>query len=254
VHRIRFRDPSGSVRVGEYRPDDLESPTLDGTIAVDGRRYDPAAVEVLPPCDPSTVVCVGRNYVAHVDERDADVPARPLYFLKPPTAVAPHGATVELPTGLAEKRVEHEAELGVVVGERCRDLDPAAAADAVAGYTCVNDLSNRSDQRRESQWVRGKAFDGAAPVGPVLADPGAVPADATVECRVNGQRRQHGTREAMIFDVPRLLAELSQYLTLDPGDLVATGTPEGVGPLADGDRVAVTVEGVGTLAHTVVFP
>ena len=241
MRRVRFRDPAGATRTGEWTD----------AIECDGRLYDPAAVEVLPPCEPTKVVCVGRNYVAHADERDADVPDRPLLFLKPPNAVAGHGATVTLPTGVADNRIEHEVELGAVVGERCRDVDPAEATGVLAGYTVVNDLSNRDDQRRETNWVRGKAFDGAAPMGPVLATPEEVPDDATVECRVDGEIRQRASREQMVFSVPELVSEVSRFLTLEPGDVIATGTPEGVGPVGGGDRLELTVEGVGTLEHTV---
>ena len=241
MRRVRFRDPAGATRTGEWTD----------AIECDGRSYDPAAVEVLPPCEPTKVVCVGRNYVAHADERDANVPDRPLLFLKPPNAVASHGATVTLPTGVAGNRIEHEVELGAVVGERCRDVDPAKATGVLAGYTVVNDLSNRDDQRRETNWVRGKAFDGAAPIGPVLATPEEVPDDATVECRVDGEIRQRASREQMVFSVPELVSEVSRFLTLEPGDVIATGTPEGVGPVEDGDRLELTVEGVGMLQHTV---
>jgi len=241
MRRVRFRDPAGATRTGEWTD----------AIECDGRSYDPAAVEVLPPCEPTKVVCVGRNYVAHADERGADVPDRPLLFLKPPNAVAGHGATVTLPTGVAGNRIEHEVELGAVVGERCRDVDPAEATGVLAGYTVVNDLSNRDDQRRETNWVRGKAFDGAAPMGPVLATPEEVPDDATVECRVDGEIRQRASREQMVFSVPELVSEVSRFLTLEPGDVIATGTPEGVGPVEDGDRLELSVEGVGTLEHTV---
>ncbi|PSQ39786.1 2-hydroxyhepta-2,4-diene-1,7-dioate isomerase [Halobacteriales archaeon SW_5_70_135] len=241
MRRVRFRDPAGATRTGEWTD----------AIECDGRSYDPAAVEVLPPCEPTKVVCVGRNYVAHADERGADVPDRPLLFLKPPNAVASHGATVTLPTGVAGNRIEHEVELGAVVGERCRDVDPAEATGVLAGYTVMNDLSNRDDQRRETNWVRGKAFDGAAPIGPVLATPEEVPDDATVECRVDGEIRQRASREQMVFSVPELVSEVSRFLTLEPGDVIATGTPKGVGPVEDGDRLELTVEGVGTLQHTV---
>ena len=241
MRRVRFRDPAGATRTGEWTD----------AIECDGRSYDPAAVEVLPPCEPTKVVCVGRNYVAHADERGADVPDRPLLFLKPPNAVAGHGATVTLPTGVAGNRIEHEVELGAVVGERCRDVDPAEATGGLEGYTVVNDLSNRDDQRRETNWVRGKAFDGAAPMGPVLATPEEVPDDATVECRVDGEIRQRASREQMVFSVPELVSEVSRFLTLEPGDVIATGTPEGVGPVKDGDRLELTVDGVGTLQHTV---
>ncbi|PSQ17196.1 2-hydroxyhepta-2,4-diene-1,7-dioate isomerase [Halobacteriales archaeon QS_8_69_26] len=242
MKRVRFRDPSGAVRNGEWS---------DGRIEFGGRTYDPGAVDVLPPVEPSKVVCIGRNYADHAAEHDADVPDRPLLFLKGPNAVAGHGDAVELPDGTAGKRVEHEAELGAVIGEQCRHVPEDRAMDVVAGFTCVNDLSNRDDQREEQNWIRGKAFDGAAPMGPVVATPDEVPVDAAVRLRVNGETKQDGSRADMVFPVPELVAEITRFLTLEPGDVIATGTPEDVGPLDDGDRVEVEVEGVGTLEHTV---
>lgn len=239
---MRFRTPAGAVRVGEYDPD-------AEVVAAAGRAFDRASVDVLPPCDPSKVVCVGRNYAAHADERDADVPDRPLLFLKPPTAVAGHGDATPLPPNT---RVEHEAELAVVIGTQARNLDARAAMAAVEGYTVANDVSNRTDQDREQNWVRGKAFDGSCPLGPVVATPDEVPDDATVTLDVNGERRQSGSISQFVFDVPTLLAEITAFVTLQPGDVVLTGTPPGVGELTDGDRVAASVEGVGTLEHTVV--
>jgi 2-keto-4-pentenoate hydratase/2-oxohepta-3-ene-1,7-dioic acid hydratase in catechol pathway len=159
---------------------------------------------------------------------------------------------VTLPAG--KERVEWEAELGVVIGEQCRHVDAADAMDVVAGFTCVNDVSNRDDQRVETNWVRGKAFDGAAPMGPVVADAGDVPEDARIRLRVNGETRQDSSRAKLIFDVPTLVEEVTRYLTLEPGDVISTGTPAGVGPLSDGDRVEVEVEGVGTLEHAVRTP
>jgi 2-keto-4-pentenoate hydratase/2-oxohepta-3-ene-1,7-dioic acid hydratase in catechol pathway len=173
-------------------------------------------------------------------------------FLKPPNTLASHGATVTLPGG--KERIDHEAELGVVIGTQARNVSRETAMDHVAGFTCVDDLSNRDDQREEQNWVRGKAFDGAAPIGPVLADPEHVPDDARVQARVNGETRQDGSRSQLIFSVPELVAEITTYLTLEPGDVISTGTPAGVGPLADGDRVEIEVEGVGTLAHDVRLP
>ena len=239
--RIRFRDPAGSVRVGRTDGDD--------TVEAAGRTYDRDEITVLPPCEPTKIVCVGRNYAKHADERDADVPDRPLLFLKPPNAVAGPGDEVGLPAG--KERVDYEAELGVVVGQQCRNLDESEAAEAIAGFTCVNDVSNRDDQRREQNWVRGKAFDNAAPLGPVVADPGHVPDDATVRLYRNGEQRQDSSRSQLIFSVPELVAEITTYLTLEPGDVIATGTPEGVGRLEGGDEVTVEVEGVGRLTHTV---
>lgn len=252
MKQVRFRDPAGSVRVGEWRESseggDTETERSGDSIEFGNRTYDPADVEILAPSDPSKIVCVGRNYASHATERDESVPERPLLFLKGPNAVATHGSDITLPAG---KRVEHEAELAVVIGQQCRNVDAADAMDAVAGYTCMVDLSNRTDQDREQNWVRGKAFDGAAPMGPVLASPEHVPEDADIELWVNGERRQSSNRSRLIFAVPELIAAITEYVTLEPGDVIATGTPAGVGPLADGDDVVVEIEGIGQLRHTV---
>jgi 2-keto-4-pentenoate hydratase/2-oxohepta-3-ene-1,7-dioic acid hydratase in catechol pathway len=257
MKRVRFRDPSGSVRTGEWidgdgSPADTDTAGDGGRVRFGERTYDPAAVEILPPCEPTKIVCIGRNYADHAAEMGSDVPDRPLLFLKPPNTVAGHGADVTLPAG--KERIDYEAELGVVVGEQCRQVDPSEAMGVVAGYTCVVDVSNRDDQEREQNWVRGKAFDGAAPLGPVLATPDHVPGDASVELRLNGETRQSASRDHLIFTVPELIAEITTYLTLEPGDVIATGTPEGVGRLGDGDEVVVEIEGVGRLGHTVSVP
>ena len=243
MHHVRFRDPAGAVRRGEWH---------DDAITFGGERYDHDEVDVLPPVEPSKIVCIGRNYADHAAEMDNDVPDRPLLFLKPPNTLAGHGDTVTLPAG--KDRLDHEAELAVVIGEQCRHVAAEDAMDVVAGFTCLNDISNRDDQNRETNWVRGKAFDGAAPIGPVVADPEHVPDDAAVRLRVNGELRQEGSRDQLFFDVPTLVEEITTYMTLEPGDIVSTGTPAGVGPLEDGDHVAVEVEGVGTLEHTVRIP
>jgi 2-keto-4-pentenoate hydratase/2-oxohepta-3-ene-1,7-dioic acid hydratase in catechol pathway len=238
MKHMRFRDPAGAVRTGRY---------ADGTVAFGGREYALEEVDVLPPCEPSKIVCVGRNYVDHAAELDNEVPDRPLLFLKAPNALAGHGDTVRPPAG--KDRIDHEAELAVVVDEQCRHVPREDAMDVVRGFTCLNDVSNRDDQRQEQNWVRGKAFDGSAPVGPVVATPDEVPEDAAIRLRVNGEERQAGHRGQMVFDVPDLVAEITTYMTLEPGDVIATGTPDGVGPLDDGDRVEIEVEGVGTLEH-----
>lgn len=243
MHELCFRDPAGAVRRGEYD---------DGTASFGGRTYDVDDVDVLPPTNPSKIVCVGRNYAAHAEERGEDVPDRPLLFLKPPNALAGHGDTITLPEG--KDRVEHEAEVAVVIGEQCRNVAVEDAMDVVAGFTCANDVSNRDDQDREQNWVRGKAFDGSCPLGPVIATPEEVPDDASVELRVNGELRQSSTIEHFIFSVPELIVEITAYLTLEPGDVILTGTPEGVGPLNDGDHIEISVEGVGTLEHSVERP
>jgi len=247
MHRVRFRDPAGSIREGTYDP-------ASDTVAFAGDEYalDSPAIDVLPPTDPSKIVCIGRNYAEHAAELGNDVPDRPLLFLKPPNALASHGDTVTVPAG--KDRIDWEAEIAVVIGEQCKDVDAADAMDVVAGFTCMDDISNRDDQNKEQNWVRGKAFDNAAPLGPVLATPDEVPADASVELRVNGETKQSSDRSHQIFDVPTLIEEITTYMTLEAGDVIATGTPEGVGPLSDGDTVEVEVEGVGVLEHDVRIP
>lgn len=240
---VRFRDEAGAVRRGRFE---------SGSIHFGGERYDFDAVDVLPPCEPTKLVCIGRNYAKHADEMGNEVPDRPLLFLKPPNTLAGHGDAITAPAGT--ERLDVEAELGVVIGEQCRNVAKADAMDVVAGYTCINDVSNRDDQRREQNWVRGKAFDGAAPIGPVLATPDEVPDDAAVRSAINGERTQDGSFDQLIFSIPALIAEITSYLTLEAGDVIATGTPEGVTSLEDGDHVQIQVEGVGTLEHTVRWP
>ncbi|MFB6352902.1 MAG: fumarylacetoacetate hydrolase family protein [Halobacteriales archaeon] len=239
----RFRDPAGTVRVGDW--------TGDG-VAANGTEYALDEVDLLAPCEPTKLVCIGLNYADHADESGSEIPDRPMLFLKPPNAVSHHGATVTLPAG--KDRLDQEGELAVVIGEQCRHVDAADAMDVVAGYTAGVDLSNRDDQRAEQNWVRGKAFDNASPIGPAIVDADAVADDAQLECRVNGETRQSAPLSTMIFPVPELIAEITSYLTLEPGDVVLTGTPEGVGPLADGDTVEVDIEGIPTLAHDVRIP
>ena len=257
MKQVRFRDPAGTVRVGEWVDDDgnpADTATADagGHVVFADREYDPAEVEILPPCEPSKIVCIGRNYAAHADERGEEVPDRPLLFLKGPNALASHDSEVRL---LSDKaRIDYEAELAVIIGEQCRHVPESEAMEVVDGFTCMVDISNRDDQDRETNWIRGKAFDNSAPLGPVCADPEHVPDDATIELSVNGERKQHSTLEYLIFSIPELIAEITAYMTLEPGDVIATGTPEGVGPLADGDDVTVEIEGVGRLRHSVTIP
>ena len=256
MRRVRFRDPDGEVRSGEWTGEEgaeiRAHPSGGGRFSVEPEFFAAADVERLAPCDPTKVVCVGLNYADHAEEQGKEVPDRPLLFLKPPNAVAAPDSTVELPAGV--ERLDFEAELGVVIGERCQHVDASDAERVVAGYTCVNDLSNRDDQAVETNWVRGKAFDDAAPIGPAVASPDEVPDDAAVQCRVNGELRQDSSREQFIFSVPELVEEITTYMTLEPGDVISTGTPEGVGPLSDGDTVEVTVEGVGTLENDIHIP
>ena len=241
MRTARFRDPAGRTRTGEW--------TDEGIVTTD-RTYDPEAVTVLPPTDPTKVVCQAGGYMDHREESGfEDRPERPELFLKTPNCVAAHGDDIELPPG--RDAVEFEAEFGVVIGEQCRGASEADAMEYVAGYTCVNDVSNRDDQNEERNWVRGKAFDASLPMGPVVATPDEVPEDATLTLRHNGETKQETTREMMIFSVPELIADVSELITLEPGDVIATGTPFGPDVLSEGDTVEVEFDGVGVLENTV---
>ncbi|MFB6309688.1 MAG: fumarylacetoacetate hydrolase family protein [Salinirussus sp.] len=240
MQHVRFRDPGGSVRHGTW---------ADDRIQFSDREYDPREIDILPPTHPSKFVCVGLNYERHAAEQDAELPERPRLFLKGPNAVAGHDDTITLPD--PDARVDHEIELGVVIGEQCRSVEVADAMDVVRGFTAVNDVSNRDEQFSEANNVRGKSFDNAAPMGPTIATPDEVPSDASLTLRVNGEVRQDSSRDDLIFSVPEILAEITEYITLEPGDVVLTGTPEGVGPLADGDTVELAIEGIPPLRHHV---
>lgn len=206
-------------------------------------------VMLLAPVSPSKVVCVGRNYKEHAAELGNPMPSEPLLFLKPPSAVIGTGQDIKLPA--ASSRVEHEGELGVVIGRRARWLsetdDPLWC---VLGYTCVNDVTARDLQRRDVQFTRAKSFDTFCPIGPFISTD-LDPLDLKVETRVNGIVRQSGRTAQMAFSVPFLLRYISRVMTLEPGDVIATGTPAGVGPLIHADVVEVEIEGIGTLRNGV---
>ncbi len=205
-------------------------------------------VRLLAPLQPGKIICVGRNYVEHAREHAAEVPTVPLIFLKPPSAVIGPGEEILLPP--QSQRVEHEGELVVVIGKRGRRILADEAEKHILGYTVGNDVTARDLQRSDGQWTRGKGFDTFAPLGPWI-DTGFSPADALITVRVNGEMRQMGSTRDMVFSVPTLIAFISSVMTLEPGDLIFTGTPAGVGPLHDGDRVSVEIEGLGTLENPV---
>jgi 2-keto-4-pentenoate hydratase/2-oxohepta-3-ene-1,7-dioic acid hydratase in catechol pathway len=205
--------------------------------------------QLLPPVAPSKIVCVGRNYREHAAELGNPMPEEPLLFLKAPSTIIGDGDLIELPE--ASQRVEHEGELAVIIGRRCRRLaDDEDPLSYVLGYTCLNDVTARDLQRRDVQFTRGKSFDTFCPVGPYVVT-GLDPTDLSVETRVNGEVRQSGRTSAMAFPVPEVIRYISHAMTLEPGDLIATGTPAGVGPLLDGDLCEVEVEGVGVLRNHV---
>lgn len=198
---------------------------------------------------PSKIVCVGKNYFEHAKEMGGEIPAEPLLFLKPPSSLIGSGEAIVLPK--IASHVEHEAELAVVIGSRLRRVSEAEAMQGVRGYVCLNDVTSRDWQKRESQWVRAKGHDTFCPISSeVVADVDWRNLD--IICRVNGQIRQQGHTSAMHFGVPFVLSLISHIMTLEPGDIVSTGTPAGVGRLAPGDVVEVEIPGVGLLRNPVV--
>jgi 2-keto-4-pentenoate hydratase/2-oxohepta-3-ene-1,7-dioic acid hydratase in catechol pathway len=202
----------------------------------------------MTPLRPSKIIGIGRNYVAHAKELGNEMPAVPIIFFKPPTALIGDGDTIRLP-GVSQ-RVEFEAEIGVVIGARARGLGPAEAVRAIAGYTCVNDVTCRDLQKADGQWGRAKGFDTFCPAGPRVAQ-GLDWRDLEISCRVNGVERQRARATDMHFPIPELVSFLSGIMTLEPGDLIATGTPAGTAPLKDGDRVEIEIPGVGVLSNPV---
>ena len=197
---------------------------------------------------PSKIVCIGRNYVEHAREHGAEVPKAPLLFLKPPSALIGNGETIILPPASAQ--VEHEAEIGIVIGTRLQRATPKEAEAGIRGFVCLNDVTARDLQRADGQWSRAKGFDTFCPVGPRVAE-GLNWRDLEVLARVNGTERQRGRASEMVFPIPDLLSYISHVMTLEPGDLVATGTPSGVGPIRAGDVVEVEIPGVGVLRNPV---
>jgi 2-keto-4-pentenoate hydratase/2-oxohepta-3-ene-1,7-dioic acid hydratase in catechol pathway len=211
-----------------------------------------ADLHLLPPVEPPTVICVGMNYADHVAESHAKMPEFPLYFLKPRTALVGHRQPIVYPKGSSV--VHYEAELTVVIGRRGRYIPESESLDYVLGYTCGNDVSARDWQRKEMAegfLMHGKGFDTFAPLGPVV-DTDIDGSDLAIELRLNGEVKQKSRTSQLIFNVPRLVSDLSQFMTLEPGDVILTGTTSGVGPVKPGDQVEVAIEGIGVLSNPVV--
>ena len=201
---------------------------------------------------PTKIVCVGRNYVAHAEELGNVVPERPLLFLKPPSALIDDGEAIRLPA--ASRQVEHEGEIAVVIGRRCRAVSEAEALGCVAGYRALNDVTARDLQRSDGQWTRAKGFDTFCPVGSVAPAAGIDPSELEVRCAVDGELRQRGLASSMAFPIPFLVHYISGIMTLEPGDLIATGTPAGVGRLEPGSEVVVEVRLDGRVLSAVRSP
>ena len=220
-----------------------------GPFAFTGARHALAQVRLLAPVLPSKVVCIGKNYADHAAEMGGEAPATPVVFLKPSTSVIGTGEAVRLPRN--STRVDHEAELGIVIGRLCREVPRERALEVVLGYTAGNDVTARDHQKADGQWTRGKSHDTFCPLGPWVETDLDV-RDLAVQCRVDGELRQDGRTAQLLHDVPAVIEWITAFMTLLPGDVVLTGTPAGVGPLVDGDTVDVVVEGIGTLTNPVV--
>lgn len=216
-----------------------------------GPSWQANDVRLLPPCSPTKIVCVGRNYAEHAKELGNEVPAEPLIFLKPPSSLLSHGEAIVYPR--LSQRVDFEGELGAVIGTRGRRIKPEDALSHVLGFTVVNDVTARDLQKKDGQWTRGKGFDTFCPTGPWIVPRHEVDlASLRVITRLDGEVKQEAPITDMIFPVADIIAYVSQFLTLEPGDLIATGTPPGVGPMQIGSTVEVEIPGVGLLRNSVV--
>jgi len=242
---------SPSPRIGKIEGDHVHELTgsLLGETHPTGNTWNLSEVALLPPVVPSKIVCVGRNYVDHVAELRNEIPTEPFIFLKPPSSIIAPGEAIVLPAVSA--RVDYEGELCVIMGKRCARLeDSDDVKPYILGYTCLNDVTARDLQASDSQWTRAKGFDTFCPFGPLMETDLDLD-KTTVETYVNGQRKQSAPISLMIFSVDVIIHWISCIMTLEPGDILATGTPAGVGPLAAGDIVEVVVSGIGTLRNPV---
>jgi 2-keto-4-pentenoate hydratase/2-oxohepta-3-ene-1,7-dioic acid hydratase in catechol pathway len=214
-------------------------------------EVDLSKVRLLPPCAPTKIVCVGRNYAEHAKELGSDVPTEPLIFLKPPSALIASGDAIVYPP--LSQRVDYEGELGIVIAKRARNVRREDAMDYVLGYTCVNDVTARDLQKKDGQWTRGKGFDTFCAVGPCVVPRDELRAgDVRVRTILDGEVKQDASTREMLFPVDAILTYVTAVMTLEPGDLIATGTPPGVGPMQPGSTVRIEIEGIGVLENMVV--
>lgn len=247
----RFLDPDERLRIGRILDEGQIQPLIGDLFGVTEDAGAPLAINdvtLLAPVIPSKVVALASNYRAHAEEMGKPIPPLPKLFIKPSTAVVGPEHPIELPPGTA--RVDHEAELAVVIGRTMSRVQASEALEYVLGYTALNDVTARDFQRADGQFTRGKGFDSFCPLGPFIAT-ALDPTDLRVCCRVDGELRQDGRTSDLIFDIPTMLSFISGIMTLLPGDVVATGTPSGVGPLLPGQIVEVEIDGVGVLRNPV---
>lgn len=247
---VRIEQPGGP-RWGVVKEDEvltLSKPPYEG-LEYDGGKLPLAQCRRLAPCEPTKIVCVGKNYTEHAREMGAEPPGFPVLFLKGVNTLnRPEGA-VHAPEFVGQ--LDYEGELGVVIRRRAKDVKEKDFADYVLGYTCLNDVTARDIQRHDGQWTRGKSMDGFCPIGPWVVDD-VDPAALKLETRLNGKPVQNGDTADFITNVPQLIEFITASMTLEPGDVIATGTPAGVGPMIPGDRVEVDIEGIGVLANEII--
>jgi len=254
IQIARYLGDGGEILEGVVQGDEVEEISGLDTMLQGGRRLGVrrklADVKLLPWGLARKIVGVGKNYVDHAKELASEVPKEPLLLIKPTSALIGHGQPIVVPPQSVSREVHHESELAVVIGKRLRRASEQECANAVAGVTCLNDVSARDIQRREVQWTRAKGFDTFCPVGPWVTV-GLDWSNLRVQCRVNGAVKQDGRTKDQVFPLPMLLSFICAGMTLEPGDVVTTGTPAGVGPIRAGDVVEVEVEGVGVLRNEV---
>jgi 2-keto-4-pentenoate hydratase/2-oxohepta-3-ene-1,7-dioic acid hydratase in catechol pathway len=249
VRLVRFL-AEGRTVCGVLKDDSVAELRGEGfqDLSAVGARHRTADVRLLAPCLPSKVVAVGLNYRDHARELDMAVPEEPILFLKPPTSVIGPNDPIRYPA--MSRQVDYEAELGIVISDRVSGVAPGQARHHILGYTCANDVTARDLQRKDGQWTRAKGFDTFCPVGPWIEtelDPG----DVLVESYLNGERRQSSRTSQFIFGIELLVSFISHVMTLEPGDLIITGTPAGIGPMRPGDEIEVRIEGIGSLKNRV---
>ncbi len=232
----------------EFNGKVLEGVVEGNRIETQEESFSLQEVKVLTPTQPSKIVCIGLNYRSHAEELKMDIPEEPIIFLKPPTSALEHLGKIIYPD--MSRQVDYEAEIAVVIGKKAKNVKKSQVKDYILGYTCFNDITARDLQRKDGQWTRAKSFDTFAPFGSVI-ETDADPDDLEVELYLNGEKRQHGYAEDMIFSIPELVSFISEIMTLLPGDIIATGTPPGVGELKPGDTVEVRIPKVGSLVNYV---
>ncbi len=233
----------------EYRGKVFQGELNGEKVLTSEEEFSIGEIKILTPSQPSKIVCVGLNYSTHAEELNMEIPGEPVIFLKPPTATLEHLGNIVYPS--MSKRVDYEAEVGVVMGKKAKNIGKAQALDYILGFTCFNDITARDLQQKDKQWTRAKSFDTFAPFGPII-ETDVEEDDLEVKLYLNGKLRQEGSTSELIFSVPELISFISKVMTLLPGDVIATGTPPGVGELKPGDKVEVEVSEVGRLVNYVV--